>query len=245
MYVRVLLLSSSVQKVVHENLPTCADLPRCTSPASIAPSFLSFLLPMGQCAFLSPSSSFHLMEPFNGRPSLSSPLSWARSSSRRVVSLWGPVQYWRFSLRGRSRPLKKIWSAAIMWWLPTENSKLGSDGGGGPRGASGGSTTKSLEKEMRGLIGGAAGTPHKPWCSELHMLMHAINLCSLPSSSPLSQGQWNKQTKVLCSTTSWPDLMVRCLCIYREMVRCLCIYREGAWKGKGWGDMCYGCMHVM
>lgn len=58
------LLNSHFSLLPHRS---CAALPACTSAASIAPSFLSFFLPVGQCAFLSPSSSFHLMEPLVGR----------------------------------------------------------------------------------------------------------------------------------------------------------------------------------
>ncbi|CAL9101595.1 unnamed protein product [Musa textilis] len=111
---------------------------------------------------LSPRSSFHLMGAFGGR-SLGCPQasSLPRSSSRRVVII--PLlepEGW-LSLSGRSLPLKKIWSAVIIGWLPTKNSKLGSGGGPGAR-TVGTSRVKSQENEMRGLIGGAGGAVPPP-----------------------------------------------------------------------------------
>ncbi|CAL9059626.1 unnamed protein product [Musa banksii] len=136
--------------------PTCIDLP------SWDPSFLSDFFAAGLRDFLSPRSSFHLMGAFGGR-SLGCPhaSSLPRSSSRRVVII--PLlepEGW-LSLSGRSLPLKKIWSAVIIGWLPTKNSKLGSGGGPGAR-TVGTSSVKSQENEMRGLIGGAGGAVPPP-----------------------------------------------------------------------------------
>ncbi|KAG0482613.1 hypothetical protein HPP92_010697 [Vanilla planifolia] len=74
------------------------------------------------------------------------------------------------SRSGNIRPLKNSSSAAIMGRLPTANSKSWSDAVG--LDGFGGFKVKSLEKDMRGLVGSSA--PHKPWWS-FNILKHFMN----------------------------------------------------------------------